>query len=91
MKYIKINFGNEYCGCDGEKYLAFEDDSTEEEIDEYAYELAIENANSYSYLYTGWENDFEDEDDEENYYSNIEFFWEEVSKEEWIENNGAIA
>ena len=86
MKYIKFYGGNGYSGCDFEQYEAYEDNITEEALAEIAYELANDNAQSYEYIATGWDEDFESEEERESYYENIECGWEEVTKEEYEEN-----
>ena len=86
MKYIKFYGGNGYCGCDFEQYEVYEDDVTEETLAEIAYDLANDNAQSYEYIVTGWDEDFESEEEKESYYEDIEYGWEEVTKEEYEEN-----
>lgn len=51
-------------------------------------ELAADNGETYSYVATGWGEDFETEQDEESYYENLYCEWEEVSEEEYEENRG---
>lgn len=86
MKYIKFYGGNGYCGCDFEQYEVYEDDVTKETLAEIAYDLANDNAQSYEYIVTGWDEDFESEEEKESYYEDIEYGWEEVTKEEYEEN-----
>lgn len=86
MKYIKFYGGNGYCGCDFEQYEAYEDNITEDALAEIAYDLANDNAQSYEYIVTGWDEDFESEEERENYYEDVEYGWEEVTKEEYEEN-----
>ena len=80
MRYIRFTGGNGYCGCDLKTYEKFEDDATNEYLDEYACDLAKDNAESYEGVF-----DFDDEEAEE-YYENIYYDWEEVSEEEYNEN-----
>lgn len=49
-------------------------------------ELAYQCAESYEYLETGWDDDFENEDDREAYYENALSYcgWNYCSKEEYI-------
>lgn len=86
MKYIKFYGGNGYSGCDFEQYEVYEDNITEEALAEIAYDLANDNAQSYEYVVTGWDGEFESEEEREDYYENIECGWEEVTKEEYEEN-----
>lgn len=83
MRYIKFEGSAPYCGTDFEDVAEFEDTATDGEIDEYAAELAHDNGESYSYLCTGWGENFEDEEDEEIYYANCECGWTEITKEEY--------
>lgn len=82
-RYVKITGGNGYCGCDFEDYVKFDNDTTDEVINEWAADLARDNAESYEGLF-----DFEEDNDEETefYYENIYWDWEEVSEEEYNEN-----
>lgn len=81
MRYIRFTGGNGYCGCDLKTYEKFEDDATNEYLDEYACDLAKDNAESYEGVF-----DFEDDEEAEEYYENIYYDWEEVSEEEYNEN-----
>lgn len=87
MKYIRFTGSAGYAGTDYEEYVAFPDDVTEEEIDEYSYEQAAENAETFEYVVRGL-GEWEDEDDRTTYYDNAMnyCYWEEVTKEEYEEN-----
>lgn len=86
MKYVHFWGGNGYCGCDWGEYDVFEDDVDEALIDARGAELAEEWGESYEYVSTGWDSDWEDEDDREEYYANLTYNWEYVSEEEYREN-----
>lgn len=88
MKYVHFSGSNEYCGTDYDEYVVFEDDYSESKICEYSDELAYSNAESYEYMETGWDSDFESEDDREAYYDNAMTYcsWDYCSKEEYEEN-----
>ena len=88
MKYIRFYGGNGYCGCDYEYYESFGDDTSENEIETYATELGYENAESYEYVATGWNEDFETEDDRQEYYEDALSYcgWDYCTKEEFEEN-----
>ena len=86
MKYIKFSGGNGYCGCEFEEYQAFDDNVSEETLGEIAGDLAQNNAESYEYVATGWDEDFESEEDRNSYYEDVYCGWEEVTKEEYEEN-----
>lgn len=87
MKYVRMRAENGYCGCDAEQYVAYDDDATEEEIEVDCQEFVQENAESFSYLATGWDDGFEDEEAEENYYADCFGDWEYVTEEEYRENS----
>lgn len=86
MRFIKFFGENGYCGCDFEQYEAYEDDMTDDVLDEIAADLVQENAENYEYTATGWGNSFESEEDREFYYENASGGWEEVTEEEYNEN-----
>lgn len=85
MRYIHFTGGNGYCGCDIDEYQTFED-ITDEELDTIADEKAMENGEQYEYVCTGWDEEFESEEERDDYYANCSCNWEEISKEEWEEN-----
>ena len=86
MRYIKFTGGNGYCGCDIEEYVEYEDDTTDEELDVDAREYALDNGETYEYVATGWDEDWECEEDRDNYYEGCWCIWEEISKEEFEES-----
>lgn len=63
----KVTCTTPYCGTDMECWV-FAD--SEEDIDKADLDMWIqENAESYEYLATGWEEDFEDEQARDDYYA----------------------
>lgn len=88
MKYVRFYGNNGFCGTDYEEYVTFEDDVSENEIDEISNEYAYENAETYEYMKDGWDPQGESEEDEEWYYENaIESCgWDYCSEEEYKEN-----
>lgn len=80
-RYIKIIGGNGYCGCDLETYEKFDDETTDKAIDDWACDLARDNAESYEGVF-----DFENDEEVDEYYENMYWDWEEVSEEEYNEN-----
>lgn len=82
MRYIKFTGGNGYTGCDIEDYVAYEDIS-DEELNEIANEYALDNGETYEFVATGWDEDWEDEADREDYYDSCWCIWEEISEEEF--------
>ena len=68
-------------------YLESEGQEDEEHLNALAEEYNQENAETYSYLATGWEEDFETDEDEENYYYDCTCYWEEITEEEYSERD----
>ena len=62
--FVKFELGTGYTGMDQEVVYRFPDDVPEDAIDEYGFELAIENADSYGC--------FDEEDYDE---SDVEYSW----------------
>ena len=95
-RYIKIFGNSQYCETSFEECL--ETDMTDEQLDECAYQMAIENADGYEYLVWG-DTSIEDIAEEEgcsleeaeaiydegieSYYEDVYFAWEEISEEEY--------
>lgn len=86
MKYVKFMYDTPYCGTDGEEYLAFDDNITEKELNEILNDMVYQNAESFEYCATGWDEDFESEEDREAYYEDCSGNWVFVSEEEYSEN-----
>ena len=91
MKYVKFTAEAVYCGTENEYYEEFEDNITESDIEEMAEDYRRENAESFEYLVTGWNDDnFEDPDEREealeNYRADCSCTWEYITKEEYEEN-----
>lgn len=91
MFYFRFTADTPYCGTELVDYQKFEERPTDAELDEIAENLAHNNAESYEYLVTGWNDDnFEDEDEKaealENYYADCCGSWEEIDEEEFEEN-----
>lgn len=100
MKYFKFTVGTPYCGTEEERYLAFPDSVTEEELEEYAEEMAHNQGESFEYLVFGWDADpvgdgemSQEEYDEQidNFYADCHCGYVEVSEEEFVENGGVDA
>ena len=85
--YFKITCNTPYCGTEMEEYIEAESESEAREI---ADEMARNNAESYEYLVTGWDDDeYEDKEEEatalEDYYNDCYADVEEISEEEYFE------
>lgn len=93
MQYVKIVGAVPYAGCDEIKYIAFRTPRTEEELQEWADEVAQSNGEGYEYLATGWDNDLDGEEYEDAvdyYWQNVSGYYEIITKEEWEDNEGTI-
>ena len=93
MFYYKFTARAVYCGTDNEYHVVTKEPLTEKEIEEMKEEYARENAESFEYLLTGWEDDaFDDEGEREedlnNYYADAECSCEEITKEQYEEDLG---
>ena len=102
IRYIKFEGSAYYVGTEFEEYL--KTDMSDKELDEYARELAKENAISYEYLVFGWDTTIEDIAEEENcsieeaeeiyqdtiddYYASCDCSWSIATEEEWQDYNG---
>lgn len=80
--FVRINYSNGYCGCDGSEVLEVENI---EEAEAYAAEGIYDYAEPYTYVATGWGEGFESEEEEEAYYENCTFDIEEITEEEYQE------
>lgn len=87
--YVKFTASTPYCGTENEEYVAFPDDTCDDELDDYAEEFCQSNGEDYEYLATGWMCCEEDEEDTEqileDYYSDCECSWERITEEEFNE------
>lgn len=96
MRYIKIEGGTAFCGCDFEEYL--ETDMTDEELNRYCAEAAYDNASMYENIerdYSIYQEDYATEEEYETaideatdeYYGEAYADWEEITKEEYDEES----
>lgn len=91
MAYFEIIVDTPYCGTRQEEYIECE--SMDEAVS-IAEELCRNNAESYEYLVSGWDDEnFEDMSEEEQneeleeYYSNCDWCVNEITEEEFLENS----
>ena len=90
MKYVKFFISNGYAGCDYEEVECFDDDITDEEIDNICGDMAYANAEEYEYQARGgWDEEWEDEDDKALYYEDAYAYssWSYITEEEY---NGEV-
>lgn len=86
MRYFKFTYDNGYYTGDEYEYVEFDDDVTKTMLNNYGADTLYMYAESYEHLALGWNNDDIDEDERDAYYENCDFFYEEVTKEEYMEN-----
>ena len=93
MRYIKFKADTPYCGTEHEEYDTFPDGTPDADLDDIAEDIRRNNAESYEYLVSGWDDEnfegmTEEEQQEEidNYYADCWGGWEEVSQKEYEEN-----
>lgn len=92
MFYFRFTADTPYSGTENTDYRIFKERPTDAELDEMAEEFGQLNAESFEYLVTGWADDnYEDKDEEatalEYYYEDCTGTWEEITKEEYLEEN----
>lgn len=79
MKYVKFKVSTEYCGTEEEIFSAYEDNVTENMLDQELLALTYNQAEHYEYLATGWNNEnLENPDDEEELEQVLNDFYEEA-------------
>lgn len=90
MAYFQIVVDTPYCSTRGEEYIECE---TIQEAESIAEEFCRNNAESYEYLVSGWDDEnFEDMTEEEQteeleeYYASCDWYVNEISAEEYFEN-----
>ena len=92
MQYYVFIADTPYTGTTNYYPMAVEEELTKEEIANICEEYARENGESYSYLATGWCEDWESEEEEENYYADCSceciHFPDEKSAFEYAEEYG---
>lgn len=87
MRYIKFSGGNGYCGCDWEEVAIVDDDTTDRELDNQAYNLTMDYAEGYIYVAEGYDIDtgWESEEAENEYYEGVTSNWQEITEDEYNE------
>lgn len=79
MYYYHFIADTPYCGTEYHELLETKQLMTQKEIKEYCEDVRIQNAECYSYLETGWEDDWESEEQAEEYFSNCSCYCEEIT------------
>ena len=82
-RYIIATRNNGYCGCDETECYIFPEGTTDKEIDKYIEEGMYDYAENYEYVAQGgWDEDWENEDEAQEYYDNCYFDWHDASENE---------
>lgn len=85
--YVRINYENGYPGCDESEVI--EVDSLEE-AEEWAIEGSRIHAETYEYLATSWDGDFESDEERKAYYDDCSYYIEEITEAEFLEENSPL-
>lgn len=99
MRYIRFTCGTDFLGMDDELYASFTNNYNSKDFEEYARDLAFDNASSWIDIERYYSIDPEDYKTEEEYdeayveaeeqwNEGIWWEWEEITEAEWRENNG---
>ena len=84
-RYIAIHCWNGYQGCDLDEVLIFDHKISDKEISETVYEIACENADSYSYVHFGWGVECSEGEYEDYIMNNVVFDWYDMTYSEYLE------
>lgn len=93
MFYYKFTSGTPYCGTENEYYHKFEEQPSDDELEEMSDEYAQQAYDDYSYLHSGWNDenleDMTEEEAEEymdNFRADCYCEYVEISEDEYNEN-----
>lgn len=86
MRYFKFTYDNGFHTGEEDEYVKFDDNVTEEMLNDYGEEALCAYAESYDCLALCCDNDEEYENERDAYYENYDFSYEEVTKEKYMEN-----
>ena len=81
-RYIIATRNNGYCGCDETECYIFPEGTTDKEIDKYIEEGMYDYAENYENSVRGYDEDWENEDEAQEYYDNCCFDWRDASENE---------
>lgn len=82
MRKIYFKYHTGYCGMDSVEVVEFSDDVSEGELNDYAYQGALDNAETYGIYPTDYTSEeVDDDEDSDNYSDNIEGYWEDYDAE----------
>lgn len=95
MIYVKFWGGNGYAGCDFEEYEKFDTIKSDAFLNDWAYDLARNNAEAHEDVVYGWNGpDWDEvtqeeyEEEMENYYESIDWGYEILTREDWLAEQG---
>ena len=87
MRYYHYHGETAYCGTDIDEYLALPDDE-ELDIEEYEEAMIQQLFDSYSYLATGWGEESDNPDFEEEFKADCSVYLVEITEEQYNEEMG---
>ena len=85
MIIVLARVGNGYCGCENEDAFFYEEEISEREIEADVYNFAIENAETYSYVHFGWDEEYTEEEYDDYMENYVTYDWDVVTYEEYLE------
>ena len=88
MRYYHYHGETAYCGTDIDEYLALPDDE-ELDIEEYEEAMIQQLFDSYSYLATGWDEESDNPDFEEEFKADCTVYLVEITEGQYNEEIGA--
>lgn len=85
MHYYKFYISTPYCGTDEVEWLVTDAEYDDVTLGDILTDYVVEQAESFAYLRTGWDKDFDSDEDREEWIEDCfeASSWEEVSKEEY--------
>ena len=99
MYYYRFTASAPFLGTEQVFYYSYKEKPTERELEYQANELARDNGEGFEYMVFGWDFDLEEaitngeiteeeyEEEIQNYYADCECSFEEITEEEYNENN----
>lgn len=82
---VLAHCSNGYCGCDSEDVFFYKDDTSERVIDEDLVCWAQENAEVYSYVHFGWDEEYTEEEYDDYLENYVNFDWHVATYEEYVD------
>lgn len=85
MIIILAKCGNGYAGCEAEDAFFYEEGTSEKEINADIYEWARDNADSFSYVHFGWDEECTEEEYEDYVENYMTYDWRVATREEYLD------